>query len=38
VSGLRAPCLQGLLLRRIARLDDADPRPVIGRVVAAALE
>nr|WP_281371729.1 TetR family transcriptional regulator C-terminal domain-containing protein [Petropleomorpha daqingensis] len=30
-------CLQGLLLRRISGLDDADPRPVVARVVAAAL-
>ena len=31
------PCLQGLLLRRISRLDDADPRPVVSRVVQAVL-
>ena len=31
------PCLQGLLLRHISRLDDADPRPVVSRVVQAAL-
>src|SRR3712207_61767 len=29
------PCLQGLLLRHISRLDDADPRPVVSRVVQA---
>ncbi len=32
------PCLQGLLLRRISRLDDADPHPVVSRVVQAALQ
>ncbi|MGY1736001.1 TetR/AcrR family transcriptional regulator [Geodermatophilus sp. SYSU D00684] len=31
------PCLQGLLLRRISRLDEADPRPVVRRVVQAVL-
>jgi AcrR family transcriptional regulator len=31
------PCIQGLLLRHISRLDDADPRPVVSRVVQAAL-
>ncbi|MGY1604061.1 TetR/AcrR family transcriptional regulator [Geodermatophilus sp. SYSU D00815] len=31
------PCLQGLLLRRIARLDESDPRPVVRRVVRAVL-
>ena len=31
------PCLQGLLLSRISRLDDADPRPVVSRVVQAVL-
>ena len=31
------PCLQGLLLRNISRLDDADPRPVVSRVVQAVL-
>ena len=30
-------CFQGLLLRRIARLDDSDPRPVLELVVTAAL-
>ncbi len=29
------PCLQGLLLRRIARLEESDPRPVVGTVVRA---
>ena len=32
------PCLQGLLLRNISRLDDADPRPVVSRVVQAVLD
>ena len=31
------PCMQGLLLRRISRLADADPRPVVSRVVHAVL-
>jgi hypothetical protein len=31
------PCIQGLLLRRISRLDDADPRPVVRRIVQAVL-
>ncbi|MGY1618672.1 TetR/AcrR family transcriptional regulator [Geodermatophilus sp. SYSU D00691] len=31
------PCVQGLLLRRIARLDESDPRPVVRQVVRAVL-
>jgi AcrR family transcriptional regulator len=30
-------CMQGVLLRRIARLDESDPRPVIEAAVRAAL-
>jgi hypothetical protein len=29
------PCLQGLLLRRVARIEESDPRPVVGTVVRA---
>jgi AcrR family transcriptional regulator len=36
-TAVLVPCMQGLLLRRIARLDDADPRPVVSRVVQAVL-
>ncbi|MGY1670747.1 TetR/AcrR family transcriptional regulator [Geodermatophilus sp. SYSU D00710] len=37
-TAVLVPCLQGLLLRRISRLDDADPRPVVSRVVQAVLD
>jgi len=36
-TAVLVPCLQGLLLRHISRLDDADPRPVVSRVVQAVL-
>jgi hypothetical protein len=32
-----AACLEGLILHRIARHDDADPRPTFDLVVRAAL-
>jgi DNA-binding transcriptional regulator YbjK len=34
-TAVLVPCLQGLLLRRIARLEESDPRPVVGTVVRA---
>jgi AcrR family transcriptional regulator len=37
-TAVLVPCLQGLLLRHISRLDESDPRPVVSRVVQAVLD